>query len=113
MKCENGYKHYQGEFCRYSVSERGVLGGGKRLISFLPRMTPVPSAGAIPVEHPEGTRFNRTGGAGWLKMNRMTPFRDNNQRNAMSEKAKKQAIQEIVTAMFLVKKINWPQMDAD
>jgi len=43
----------------------------------------------------------------------MTPFRDNNQRNAMSEKAKKQAIQEIVTAMFLVKKINWPQMDAD
>jgi len=25
---------------------------------------PVPSAGAIPVEHPEGTRFNRTGGAG-------------------------------------------------
>jgi len=24
----------------------------------------VPSSGATPVEHPEGTRFNRTGGVG-------------------------------------------------
>ncbi|RLB85537.1 MAG: hypothetical protein DRH24_01760 [Deltaproteobacteria bacterium] len=27
--------------------------------------TPVRFAGPAPVEHPEGTRFNRGGGAGW------------------------------------------------